>query len=155
MAGRPTDYTPELADVICAKLAAGESMRTVCNDDSLPCRATLFTWLRKHPEFLDQYTRAKEESADALIEESLDIADDGSNDWMERLGKDGESAGWQLNGEHVQRSKLRIETRKWMASKLKPKKYGDRQTIEHEVSDNLVERLQRGRKRANDKDSDS
>lgn len=153
--GRPSKYTPELADKICEQLACGISLRTVCKAEDVPSAATVFSWLRSNPEFLEQYTRAKEESADALIEESLDIADDGTNDWMERNGNDGAPIGWQLNGEHIQRSRLRIETRKWMASKLKPKKYGDRQTIEHEVSDNLVERLQRGRKRANDKDSDS
>ena len=129
--GRPSSYTQELTDRICARLAAGESLRTVCKDDDMPSVQTVFTWMRVHPEFLEQYTRAKEESADALIEESLDIADDGTNDWMEKLNADGEKIGWQLNGEHVQRSRLRIETRKWMASKLKPKKYGERVLNEH------------------------
>jgi hypothetical protein len=128
---RPSSYTLELADKICARLAAGESMRTVCKDEDMPVVQTLFNWMRVHPEFLEQYTRAKEESADALIEESLDIADDGTNDWMVKHGADGAAIGWQLNGEHVQRSKLRIDTRKWMASKLKPKRYGDKVTNEH------------------------
>jgi hypothetical protein len=61
-----------------------------------------------------------------LTEEILDIADDGSNDWMEKLDKDGKSVGWAVNGEAVQRSKLRVDARKWIASKLKPKKYGDK-----------------------------
>jgi transposase-like protein len=134
--GRPSDYSEELSARICARLAAGESMRTVCKDDDMPSAQTLFSWMRKHSEFLEQYTRAKEESADALIEESLDIADDGTNDWMEKHNADGENIGWTLNGEHVQRSKLRIDTRKWMASKLKPKKYGDR--LEHTGSINFT-----------------
>ena len=62
--GRPTLYTKELADVICQRLSEGLSMRTVCKDEDMPCAATLFTWMRIHPEFLVQYTRAKEESAD-------------------------------------------------------------------------------------------
>ncbi|EDT6018112.1 DNA packaging protein, partial [Salmonella enterica subsp. enterica] len=66
----------------------------------------------------------------AIAEELFDIADDGTNDWMEKLDKDGEAIGYQLNGEHVQRSKLRIDTRKWYLSKIMPKKYGDR--IQHE-----------------------
>lgn len=126
MTGRPTDYSPELASKVCAELAMGKSLRSVCKDDALPCAATIFNWLRVHPEFLEQYTRAKEESADAMAEECLDIADDGTNDYMERLDKDGECVGYQLNGEHVQRSRLRVETRKWLMSKMKPKKYGEK-----------------------------
>lgn len=61
-----------------------------------------------------------------MADEILEISDDGSNDWMERLGKEGEPAGWQLNGEHVQRSRLRVDTRKWILSKLAPKRYGDK-----------------------------
>lgn len=125
-AGRPTDYSPELASRLCAELAMGRSLRSVCKDESLPCIATIFNWFRVHPEFLEQYTRAKEESADAMAEECLDIADDGTNDYMERLDKDGECVGYQLNGEHVQRSRLRVETRKWLMAKMKPKKYGEK-----------------------------
>ncbi|MEE8209024.1 MAG: hypothetical protein V3T88_08765 [Nitrosomonadaceae bacterium] len=124
--GRPTIFTKELADEICSQLANGDSMRTVCKPDSMPCKTTLFMWMRTNEAFLNQYTRAKQESADALTDEMLDIADDASNDWMERLDKDEQSAGWQLNGDHVQRSRLRIETRKWLSAKLKPKKYGDK-----------------------------
>lgn len=101
----------------------------------MPCAATVFKWLRVHPEFVEQYARAKEEQADALAEELLDIADDGSNDWMERRNSDDGATGWQLNGEHIQRSRLRVDTRKWIASKLKPKKYGERIANEHSGPD--------------------
>lgn len=131
MAGRHSDYTPELADRICARLADGQSLRSVCRSDDMPDRVTVFRWIRTHDEFRNQYTRAKEESADALVEEMLDIADDGTNDWMEIHSKDGDNIGWRVNGEAVQRSRIRVDTRKWIASKLKPKKYGDRVTQEH------------------------
>jgi len=124
--GRPTKYSQELADEICGQLANGDSMRTVCKPDNMPCKATVFNWIRTKEGFLDQYTRAKQESADALTDEMLDIADDATNDWMEKLDKDEQSIGYQVNGDHIQRSRLRIETRKWLASKLKPKKYGDK-----------------------------
>jgi hypothetical protein len=94
----------------------------------MPCAATVFTWLRIHPEFLEQYTRAKEESADALVEEMLDISDEASNDWMEVHDK--ENVGYRLNGEAINRSRLRVDTRKWIAAKLKPKKYGDKTQTE-------------------------
>jgi hypothetical protein len=126
---RSSEYTPEIADLICARLASGESLRSVCRDESMPCVATVFNWLRSQPQFLEQYARAKEESADALADEMLEIADDGTNDWMKRHTKDDEDAAWVVNGEHIQRSRVRIDTRKWLASKLKPKKYGEK--IDH------------------------
>ena len=106
--GRPTIFTQEIADKLCAALADGDSMRTVCKPDDMPCKTTVFMWLRTKEDFLNQYTRAKQESADALTDEMLDIADDGTNDYM--TGKDGQEV---LNTDHIQRSKLRIETRKW------------------------------------------
>ncbi|ECD2965765.1 DNA packaging protein [Salmonella enterica subsp. enterica serovar Typhimurium] len=128
--GRPSDYTEELAEVICLRLAEGESLRSVCRDDGMPSKQAVLRWLARNESFRAQYVRAKEEGAEAIAEELFDIADDGTNDWMEKLDKDGEAIGYQLNGEHVQRSKLRIDTRKWYLSKIMPKKYGDR--IQHE-----------------------
>jgi hypothetical protein len=125
--GRPSDYTQELADRICSELAEGKSLRTVCRADDMPDKSTVFRWIRSIPEFRDQYARAKEESADAHVEDTLDIADDASNDWMEIHDKD--NPGYRFNGEHVNRSKLRIDTRKWIASKLKPKRYGDKVAV--------------------------
>ncbi|AIX74670.1 MAG: DNA packaging protein [Mixta calida] len=130
--GRPSDYTDELAEIICLRLAEGESLRSVCRDDGMPSKQAVLRWLARNEKFRAQYVRAKEEGAEAIAEELFDIADDGSNDWMEKLDKDGEPIGWQLNGEHVQRSKLRIDTRKWYLSKILPKKYGDR--IQHDQS---------------------
>lgn len=125
--GRPSGFTQALADEICSQLAEGKSMRTVCLAEEMPDKATVFRWLRTYPAFCDQYTRAKEESADALVEEMLDIADDAGNDWMERNANGNE--GWTVNGDHIQRSRLRVETRKWIAAKLKAKRYGEK--VEH------------------------
>lgn len=133
--GRPSKYNKAVAAKICALLSQGQSLRTVAKAKGVPSIQTIFTWMQKHPEFLEQYTRAKQESADAMIEEMLDIADDATNDWMEKNDKDGNAIGYQVNGEHVNRSRLRIETRKWLASKLKPKKYGDKITNEHQALD--------------------
>lgn len=130
MAGKTT-FTQDMGDLICAGLSDGKSLRTVCNDPGMPCKATVFNWMRTQPTFLDQYTRAKDEASDALFDECQDIADNGANDYME--ANDPDNPGYKLNGEHIQRSKLRIDTRKWMASKMKPKKYGDRQHVEHEL----------------------
>lgn len=131
--GRPTDFTQELADAICEGLADGMSLRTICDAEEMPHRSTVFRWLAKdeHKVFRDQYAQAREEQAAKLSDELFDIADDGSNDWMERRNQDGEIVGWSVNGEAVQRSKLRVDTRKWYLSKVLPKKYGDRVDLNH------------------------
>ena len=121
---RPSEYTQEKADEICALLAEGTSLRTVCKADDMPSLSTVFKWLREIKTFSHQYARAKEESADALLEETMEIADDGSNDWMEK--NDEKNPGYDFNGEHFQRSRLRVDVRKWAMSKLKPKKYGEK-----------------------------
>lgn len=128
--GRPSIFTDELAATILERLADGESLRSICADEGMPNRSTVFRWLSQNDEFRDQYAHAREEQADALFDELLEIADDGSNDWMERRNGDGECIGWVENGEALRRSALRIEARKWMASKLLPKKYGDRSQME-------------------------
>lgn len=133
--GRPTSYSIELADIICERLASGESMRSISRDDGMPASSSMFKWIRENKEFSEQYAIAKQESADAWVEEILDIADDGSNDWMEVYSKgksEEESIGWKVNGECIQRSRLRVDTRKWAASKMNPKKYGDK--IQQDVS---------------------
>lgn len=132
--GRPSDYTQELADRLCELLADGQSMRKACENDWAPAKRTVFMWLRTNPEFLHQYERAKNEAADSFVDDMTDIADDGRNDWM--TNNDPENAGYKANGEHVQRTRLRLDARKWIASKLKPKKYGDK--IEHEHSVKLT-----------------
>ena len=130
--GRPSDYCAETAEAICLRLAQGESLRAICRDDGMPATSTVLLWVIKHPKFSEQYTRAREAQADTLVDEILEISDDGSNDWMERKSDDGQAIGWSLNGEHVQRSRLRVDSRKWFASKVLPKKYGDR--VQAEVS---------------------
>ena len=79
--------------------------------------------------FLQQYIRAREAQADSLVDDILSIADDARNDWMKRNGEN--ATGYQENGEALRRSALRIDARKWLAGKMAPKKYGDKQTHEH------------------------
>jgi hypothetical protein len=130
--GRPTNYTQELADVICELLAMGWSVRRICEhgqeetDVKMPALRTFYKWLRENEDFMHQYARAKEDGVEAEIEDAKDIADDGRNDWMAIYDKQGAIIGWRVNGEAVQRSKLRVDLIKWKASKLKAKKYGDK-----------------------------
>lgn len=134
-AGRPTDYSQELVEAICERIADGESLRSICSDDDMPNKATVFRWLAAHEEFSDQYAHARSAQADSIFDEILDIADDGRNDWMERKDAEGENIGWQENGEALRRSVLRVDARKWMAGKLRPKKYGEKLNLEHTGKD--------------------
>jgi hypothetical protein len=97
----------------------------------MPAKAMVFRWLAVNEGFRDQYARARETQADSLADDILSIADDARNDWMEKHGED--DKGWQENGEALRRSQLRIDSRKWLAGKMKPKKYGDKieQTVQN------------------------
>lgn len=124
--GRPSKYSAELAALICGRIAEGESLRQICRDDAMPGISTVMQWLAAKPEFVEQYARAREAQQDAWADEILEIADDGRNDWIIR--EEGEAGGVISNQEHIQRSKLRVDARKWLMSKLAPKKYGDKVT---------------------------
>ncbi len=121
--GRPSLYTEALAANICRRLAEGETLRAICRDGAMPAISTVMGWLfnGKHKDFSEQYSHARVRQADALFDEALEIADDASGDWA--VDKDGKKT---LNHEHVQRSRLRVDTRKWAAGKLAPKRYGDK-----------------------------
>lgn len=122
-----SEFSQEAADEICAGLMEGLSVRSICKSDTLPSARTVFKWLSLNVEFAQQYARAREVQAEVIFDEMLDIADDSTNDWMERFGKD--NKGYEFNGEAVRRTQMRIDARKWVAGKLKPKKYGDKVTL--------------------------
>lgn len=140
---RQSDFTQEIANTICERLAGGESLRGICRDESMPAASTVFLWLALNQSFSEQYAHAREAQADALVDECLEIADDGSNDWIER--NDPKNAGYEANGEHIQRSRLRVDARKWFASKVAPKKYGDKLNIAGDAENpvQVVQRIER------------
>lgn len=128
------DQLATIKAAICERIANGESLRAICDDEGMPDKATVFRWLALDTEFCDQYARAREAQADALFDDILSIADDGQNDWMERKNAIGENIGWMENGEALRRSQLRIDARKWMAGKLRPKKYGDKLNLDADLN---------------------
>ena len=131
---RPSIFTQALADVICERIANGESLRRICMDDeNMPAISSVMRWLSEDKAFSEQYARAREIQAEGFFDEIADIADNASNDWMEACDPD--NPGYRLNGEHISRSKLRVDARKWMLAKMLPKKYGDKQQIDHTSSD--------------------
>jgi len=111
--GRTSEYTQETADSICEQIADGRSLRSICADVGMPDKATVFRWLAAHETFRDQYARARESQADSLFDDILEIAD---------------------TAEDAQLARLRVDARKWMAGKLKPKVYGDKIGLDHSGS---------------------
>ena len=132
--GRPTTYNAKVASQICEQLAEGMTLRAICRQPGMPAESTVRQWASHDREgFYAHYARARDIGLDAMADELMDICDNASNDWMEREGEN--SQGWILNGEHVNRSRLRVDTRKWYLSKLAPKRYGDRKHLEHTGKD--------------------
>ena len=124
--GRPSVYTPEVAAEVCERLALGESLRAICRDDHMPAEATVRGWALDDKEgFFAQYERARLLQAHNMFDETLDIADDKQQDVVVD-----ENGIRTVNGELVQRSRLRVDTRKWYLSKVLPKVYGDKTHME-------------------------
>lgn len=117
---RPIKYTQEIGDAVCEDIAMGLSLRSALVPGDRPAARYWFAWLRENDELNKQYARACEERAEAFGEDILEIADNGTNDWMTVNGHAMPSR------EVLDRSKLRVETRKWLMAKMKPRKYGEK-----------------------------
>lgn len=124
--GRPSLYSEEIALTICDRIAGGESLRKICESEEIPSTVTILKWLSKYPEFVTQYAHARELQAEHMAEEILEIADEARLDTF--TDDDGRVI---TNQEVIARSRLRVDARKWLASKLSPKKYGDK--IDHTI----------------------
>lgn len=136
----PVTYTPELADIILERLQEGEGLNTICRDPDMPTGSAVRKWaLEDRDGFGARYARAREIGALAMADDILEIADDARNDWMEKHGEDG-GVAYVLNGEHVARTKMRIDTRKWLLSKVLPKVFGDR--VDHSMTIEKLERVE-------------
>lgn len=110
--------TPEVMNAICQRLADGESLRAICADDAMPGRTTVFDHLAADEQFREQYARARESQAHAYADDIVAISDEPAE-----------------THEEIAHAKLRIDSRKWVASKLLPKKYGDATLLKHGDAD--------------------
>src|SRR6476620_379009 len=109
--GRPTAYSDEIADTICRRISLGESLVSVTNDPEMPCRTAVYDWISERHEFADKYARARQAQAEGYIDEIISISD---------------GVAGCTDSAVVNAARLAIDTRKWVASKLLPKKYGDK-----------------------------
>lgn len=131
MTGRPTLYTPELFEGICERMAKGEPLAVICREDGMPHPSTVRDWANGDEALSRRFGRAREDGEDAIAADCLKIADDGTND---TTIVDGMSL---LNSEHIQRSKLRVETRLKLLAKFNPKRWGDKVEVDNKHSGNV------------------
>jgi len=111
--GRQSSFTQEIADEICERLAGGETLRKICEDSAtVPDYSTIFRWLAANENFRDQYARAKEVQGERMADEILSIADSATS-------------------EDYNAARLQVDSRKWLLSKIIPKKYGDSTLLKH------------------------
>ena len=120
--GKRVEYSQKWADLICELVIDGKSLRTICLADDMPSRSTVMKWLIEQADFADQYARAREAQQDTYAEEIIHIAD---------TEKD------------PNRARVMIDARKWHASKLAPKKYGDKVDLAHTGQVELVHEIRR------------
>ena len=113
--GRPSTFSQDVADAICQEIMAGKSLREICTREDMPATSTVYEWLSRDAEFADHYAHAREIQADVLADEIIHIADTEPD---------------------AQKARNRIDARKWLSSKLRPKKFGDRVELDHKVEGN-------------------
>lgn len=122
-------FNQTIADTICERLGEGETLVSICRDEDMPGRRTVGDWRKANPEFAKAYDEAMLQGCHALLDETLEIADDGSQDYT--TDKDGNPV---FDSEHVQRSKLRIWARHELIKRKRPDEFSDKQKLEHSGS---------------------
>lgn len=127
---RPSEYSEAIAADICSRLASGEPLVRMCRDEHMPGTSTVYRWLAADEKFRDMYARAREDQADTLADQIIDIADEDPASVFTTEGGGEDAVDVQrVDGSAVAHQRLRVDARKWVAAKLKPRKYGDRQEI--------------------------
>jgi len=118
-----TPFNQDIADEILNRLADGQSLRKICLDENMPDGSVIRKWLSRNPDFARQYAYARDEQADTLFDETLAIAD---------------NLPVEATNEMIRKAQLQIDTRKWLAGKLRPKKYGEANKLEAQNGDQSI-----------------
>lgn len=121
------EFSQEVFDTICERIADGESLRAICADADMPSQVSVFKWIGNNDDLAKQYARARESQADALFDEILLIADTPLVGEKRKVKEDGSIE--VMEGDMIEHRRLQVDARKWMAGKLRPKVYGDRVAI--------------------------
>jgi hypothetical protein len=136
--GRPSKYSDELVNTICLRIAEGESLNKICKDEKMPDKATVFRWLVSDQVFCDKYARARELQAETQFDELIDIVDQ-PPELSYVTGKSGEQIEVKFDSTYVAWMKLRVDTRKWTAARMAPKKYGEYKQPEEKVDPMVID----------------
>jgi len=136
--GRPSIYSDKLAHNICVRLGLGESLRKICMDEEMPHIATVMNWLTRKPDFLEQYTRAREIQAETQFDELIDIVDQ-PPELSHITNNKGELVEIKFDSSYVAWMKLRVDTRKWTAARMAPKKYGEYKQPEEKADPMVID----------------
>jgi hypothetical protein len=129
---RPSEYSQATADAICERIADGESLRSICAEEGMPNKSTVFRWLEALPDFATKYARAREFQADSMADDIVDIADTTQIGVKTKTNEKGEVE--TTEGDMIEHRKLRIAARQWTAEKLRPKKYGPKLEIDQRTT---------------------
>jgi hypothetical protein len=142
--GVKSSYTDAIARKICAQIADGTSLKKICSNPRMPSLSSIKKWLLQpgFEAFREMYYYSRRVAAELLMDEVIEIADDSADDWIETFDKNGKANGWKPDHEAIQRSRLKIDTRKWLASKLIPRIYGEKLEVEHGVTGDLARLLE-------------
>jgi hypothetical protein len=142
--GAGSTYNDGIARKICAQILDGKSLNSICLNPRYPGINAVKKWLidPRFEAFREMYYYARRGAAELLMDEVIEIADDSANDWIETFDKKGNSNGFKPDNEAIQRSRLKIDTRKWLAAKLIPRIYGEKLEVEHGVTGDLAKLLE-------------
>ncbi len=122
--GRPSIYSNDLADLICERLACGESLRSICEDTNLPDRITVIRWLSKGGDFATKYARAREVQSHVWVDDMFELA---------RSAPERNPVTGAIDSASVSHIRNQVATMQWLAQKLNPKRYGDKLDMNHGV----------------------
>lgn len=125
--GRPSEYSQEVVNVICERMQAGETLTSICKDDQLPAKNTVLRWLEAHTPFQTQYARARTALMDHYADQMVEIAFEGSNSDQVAVARD----------------RLKVDTLKWIMSKIGHKKYGDKVALTGDADGDAIKVIQR------------
>ena len=123
--GRPTVMTPEVCEEICQRITRGETLSAICRDKHMPNRTSVLKCRAENSAFALRYAQARELLLDVYADDIIMISDDGTTDYVLKVGRNGHEYE-AVDQEHIQRSRLRVDSRKWLLSKLRPNEYGDK-----------------------------
>ncbi len=135
--GRPSTYSPATAELICSRLAGGESLTKIVKTNGMPTRQTILRWRRQYPDFAAEYALARVDAMECMSDDILDIADDSTLDMVIKTDAKGREFE-AVDHENINRDRLRVDTRKFLMSKIARHIYGERVDHEHSGSVNQV-----------------